>query len=191
MPVGVADDIAADQARFLGNYTRKYNAGAFAHPMASELAEHPEMVTDERHKADLSRVARWTTLARELPALTSVVQSVPWWARTERVRLLRMQTGQLGRHTDITDRAGGTRDGQVARFHIPLVTDPAIKMSTWDLDGHRREMHLQQWHCYYLDARKPHAVANPTPVSRVHLVVDVIVNSAVRSAIAESYARSC
>lgn len=360
MPLTAPPEVAADQARFLGNYTRRYNAGAFAHPLASELAAHPENVTDERageeravvvhkrlaresrrtdftggtfvipagsrvathvahtpnylpdlsgfthvmayaedhelsgmlaalgkrivgsrvtsaaevihcwgpaahavtypawdratvtdvglrfsesfraqaeaevarvrgwdddfpyysdgswsavclkgfwpeepgrgvkpaemprtwkaeHKEDLRRTAQWTVLADELPALTSFVKSVPWWRQTERVRLLRMDTGHLGRHTDITDRAGGTRDGQIVRFHIPLITDPAIQMSTWDLDGRQRDLHLKQWHCYYLDARKPHAVTNPTPLSRVHLVADVVADAEVRSAIARSY----
>lgn len=141
----------------------------------------------QANRAALSNVCDWTVLAKELPALTEWVQSMPWRWETERVRLLRMAPGgKLGRHTDITDRAGGTRDGQIVRFHIPLITHPDTKLITWDLDGQRREQHLAAWHMYYLDARKPHAVVNG-PVDRVHLVVDAVSNASIRDHIAEAH----
>lgn len=128
----------------------------------------------------------WTELADRCPTMRALVEQVPWWAEFERVRLLRMagrggKGGALGRHTDITDRAGGTLPGQVVRFHVPLITDPAVVMHTWALDGQERQTHLDPWRAWYLDTRKPHAVTNPTGCDRVHLVADVIVDSAVRS----------
>jgi hypothetical protein len=138
-------------------------------------AEHPD---------DLNLTCQWTTLAERCPSIMELVLGVDWWARTERVRLLRMDAGgTLGRHTDITDRDGGTRDGQITRFHIPLVTDPSIELLTWDVDGVARRQHLAAWRCYYLDARKPHSVVNPSGVSRIHLVVDAVSDGAVRDAI--------
>lgn len=134
----------------------------------------------------LSNRCDWTVLCKELPALTQWVQTMPWGWETERVRLLKMGRGKLGRHTDITDRATGTRDGQIARFHIPLITDPAIKLTTWDFDGRRRVDHLAAGRMYYLDTRKPHAVENPTDVERVHLVVDVVMRSDIRQRIADA-----
>ena len=129
---------------------------------------------------------KWTTLADRCPAIVNWILGVPWWGRLERVRLLRMagqepgKTGRLARHTDITDRAAGMRDGLIARFHIPLVTDAAITMSAWNLRGTRATVHLAAGSLWYLDARKPHAVANPTSTDRVHLVVDVLASDAVR-----------
>lgn len=145
-------------------------------------SEHPEAM---RYRCD------WTDLSINTPFIKELVESVPWWRKLERVRLLRMagrdgKGGKLGRHTDITDRNAGTRDGQIVRFHIPLITDPAIKMHSWDLSGQERATHLEPWSCYYLDARKPHAVVNPTGVDRIHLVVDVVSDLGVRAQIAES-----
>ncbi|MFF1820382.1 aspartyl/asparaginyl beta-hydroxylase domain-containing protein [Kribbella sp. NPDC058245] len=144
--------------------------------------EHPESAA---YRCD------WTVLADQTPCIRELVESVDWWDRLERVRLLRMagrggKGGKLGRHTDITDRNAGTRDGQIVRFHIPLITNPAIKMHSWNLSGREIATHLQPWRCYYLDARKPHAVVNPTGVDRVHLVVDVVSSPKVRAAIAGS-----
>jgi hypothetical protein len=140
----------------------------------------------DAHPGSLEYRCGWTVLAQRTPAIRELVESVHWWKGLERVRLLRMEGrggkgGKLNRHTDITDRAAGTRDGQIVRFHIPLVTDPAIVMHAWDLTGHESATHLEPWKCYYLDARKPHAVTNPTGVDRVHLVVDVVADDSVRA----------
>lgn len=140
------------------------------------------------HPADVARTCEWTTMAERCPAIVGWIASVPWWRRLERVRLLQMggmggKGGALARHSDVTDRAAGTKDGQIARFHVPIVTDPRIVMQGWTLEGELLERHLEPWHTYYLDARKPHAVVNPTGVDRVHLVVDVVVDPEVREEI--------
>jgi hypothetical protein len=147
-------------------------------------AEHPEAKALTR--------CDWTVLAEQCPATRALVESVEWWGGLERVRFLRMagrggKGGKLLRHTDVTDRAAGTQDGQIVRFHIPIVTHPAITMSAWNLDGRGVGTHLEEWGCYYLDARKPHAVTNPTGVDRIHLVVDVLCDAAVRSHIIGGY----
>lgn len=144
-------------------------------------AEHPEAKTLTE--------CDWTVLAARCPATRALLESVGWWGRLERVRFLRMagrggKGGRLSRHTDVTDRAAGTRDGQITRFHIPIVTDPAITMSAWNLDGRTAAVHLPAWSMWYLDARKPHAVTNPTGVDRIHLVVDVVADGRVREVIA-------
>lgn len=145
----------------------------------------------EEHRAELHNRCDWTVLADRCPAMRELVESVSWWGRLERVRLLQMagrggRGGKLGRHTDITDRDGGTRDGQVVRFHLPLVTDPKIVMRSWDLTGSQSATHLPAWTLWYLDARKPHAVTNPTGVDRVHLVADVVCDADVRQRISDA-----
>jgi hypothetical protein len=139
-----------------------------------------------QHAESLGWECQWTVLADRTPALVAWVESVPWWAGLERVRLLRMEgarQGHLARHSDVTDRAAGTRDGQIARFHLPIITDPRVTMHNWDLDGRRISTHLPPWTLWYLDTRKPHAVDNPSDVNRVHLVVDVVVDKGVREAL--------
>lgn len=143
-------------------------------------AQHPEAIRYNR--------CDWTVLAEKCPATVELVRSVSWWGGLERVRLLRMagrggKGGSLARHTDITDRAAGTKDGQIVRFHIPLITHPDITMSAWNLRGERVNAHLPAWSMWYLDARKPHAVDNRSGVDRVHLVVDVLADAHVRQAI--------
>lgn len=144
---------------------------------------------------DLQRSCEWTVLTETCPVITGFVRDVKWWGGTQRVRLLQMAGrdgagGQLGRHTDVTDREGGLADGQVARFHIPLVTHPDVRLYAWDLDGSRIERHLAAGRCYYLDARKPHAVVNAAGIDRIHLVVDVIADAEVRARIGAAHEAS-
>lgn len=148
------------------------------------------------HPGDLELTCEWTKLAADCPSIMSWLTNVPGWQTgMERVRLLQMsgrngKGGSLGRHTDIADKAMGTADGQIVRFHLPLVTDPAIQLHSWDLTGRKSSTHLAAGQIYYLDARKPHAVTNPTGVDRVHLVVDVVCNAEVRAQLAQGYAEA-
>lgn len=135
-------------------------------------AAHPEAMT---------KPIGWTTLGEEAFGMRAIIDSCSWLGQLERVRLMRMKgrpdkPTALARHSDITDRNAGTRPGQIARFHMPIVTHPAITMSTWELDGTHRSTHLEPWKLYYLDQRKPHAVSNPTSAERVHLVIDAVVD---------------
>lgn len=139
----------------------------------------------QAHPESLGYKCDWTTFPA--PNLRAVVDSLRWIGDLERVRLMRMEGqprhNRLARHSDITDRNAGTRPGQIARFHLPLRTAPAITMSVWELDGHQRTQHLEPWKLYYLDQRKPHAVDNPTSVDRIHLVIDAVVDANVRRVI--------
>lgn len=144
-------------------------------------AEHPEAAG---YRCD------WTVLAERTPAIRELVEAVFGHLQLERVRLLQMaarpgKVGKLSRHTDVTDKAAGVADGKIARFHIPLITHPSITMTAWNLSGRHAAVHLPPWSMWYLDARKPHAVVNPSDVNRIHLVVDVVSTSAVRQAIVQ------
>jgi hypothetical protein len=132
--------------------------------------------------------ARWTSIADRMPATLTLLNETPWFGELERVRLLRMQgrggkEGHLGRHTDVGDPDAGVNDGQIARFHLPIITHPDVEMTCWGLNGRPMTGHLLEWNLWYLDARKPHSVANRSGIDRVHLVIDVFVTEAVRQKI--------
>jgi Aspartyl/Asparaginyl beta-hydroxylase len=155
------------------------------------------------HLEDLALECHWTALGERMPATRALVDSLCsayGWKGLERVRLLKMAgraslsgtaiAAKLSRHTDIGDKAAGLQDGQIARFHIPLVTHPEVKMTIWDLDGRKTDYHLPTFSCWYLDARKPHAVTNPSGQDRVHLVVDVVADQGLRTLLGSTYAHS-
>lgn len=145
-------------------------------------AEHPD---------DLARWCGWTTLAERCPHAVAVAEEIGEMMGAqalERVRFLRMAGkpggGKLGRHTDITDKSSGTRDGHIVRVHVPLLTHASAEMIVWNLAGERHSIHLPRGTAWYLDARKPHAVVNHAAHDeRVHLVVDLLASRQTRAAI--------
>lgn len=131
------------------------------------------------------RVCDWTVLADRMPATRALVESLEF-PGLERVSLLRMRGGSgiLRRHTDVSDKTIGTRDGQLMRFFIPLATDPVNTTAVWNLAGREVEQHLGFGQLWYLDARKPHAVYARSGQDRIHLSFDAVADEAAREAVA-------
>lgn len=117
------------------------------------------------------------------PAAMAILDRIP--AERQRIRFMRLAAGggELTRHADIVDPEAGTGDGQTARLHIPILSPPDCEFSAWGLDGARLDRHLPEGSLAYLDTRKPHAVKNPGGADRVHLVIDVLCNAAIRAMI--------
>ena len=100
-----------------------------------------------------------------------------------RVRLMKLAPGggTLERHTDQADPDSGVQDGRAARFHIPLITNPGVIFTTWDVHGSEKDVHMKEGEVWYLDTRKPHRAVNRGDTPRVHLVIDVVSDSTIRS----------
>lgn len=137
----------------------------------------------EEHAAMLDAPCVDTPLLDQLPEARPLLEALN--CDTERVRLMRLtgSGGELTRHADITDRNAGLRDGQIARFHLPIITDPGVVFTTWDYADRPHSVHMAADNWWYLDVRKPHAAVNRSGVERVHLVADLVVNEWVREQI--------
>ncbi len=84
------------------------------------------------------------------------------------VRLMAMGPGsRIKMHTD---RGTAFEDGMV-RLHVPIVTTPEVCFSIED-----EEVHFSAGHTWYLNASCLHGVRNDTPHSRIHLMLDCLVN---------------
>lgn len=92
------------------------------------------------------------------------------------VRFLRL--GPRSRIREHSDLDLGFDDGEV-RIHVPVSTDPAVEFL---LDGRRVEM--GEGEAWYLNLNLPHAVVNPAPAPRVHLVIDCVVDGWLAAALA-------
>jgi hypothetical protein len=87
------------------------------------------------------------------------------------VRLMAMEPGVIVKtHID----AMRTGQYQIARIHVPLVTNPNASLF---VQG--RQLQPQVGECWYLDAAVPHSVQNLGDARRVHMVMDCIVNDSV------------
>jgi hypothetical protein len=134
----------------------------------------------------LSARPAWTSACGRFPRTMACVERILEGREADRVRLMRLTPGgELSRHADITDRDAGLADGFLARLHLPLRTSPAVIFHGWDKRGGHIETRFREGALCYLDQRGPHRVENRDPtVERVHLVVDVKSDEAIRERIA-------
>ena len=102
----------------------------------------------------------------ECPTIQSVFDAFP--ARILDASLASLAPGAgVGLHRDIS---GGTPMG-VARFHVPIVSDPAVE---FHVDGDR--FFLAPGEIWNLDTTYEHKVHNGSDITRVHLIVDFELN---------------
>lgn len=135
----------------------------------------------EEHPERLAAACVPTCAAPFFDATWAALEPIP--AAFQRVRFMRLAAagGELTRHADITDPEAGTKDGAIARLHMPLVSDPACLFRCWSLAGREDRMHMPVGSLCYLDTRKPHAVINPAASERIHLVADAIMTPELRA----------
>lgn len=94
------------------------------------------------------------------------------------VRLLRLGAGsEIKEHKDAELNY---EQGEV-RIHIPVQTHEDV---AFFLDGERLAM--REGECWYTNVNLPHGVRNDSPVDRIHLVLDCVVNNWMRNLFEEN-----
>jgi hypothetical protein len=101
------------------------------------------------------------------PALAALLEGLP--APILAARLLYLQPGgSAGLHRDPVAFPLG-----VVRLHVPIITHPDVEL--W-IGGERMQWGVGE--LWYGDFTFPHRLANPSPITRVHLVLDICVTDA-------------
>jgi len=121
-----------------------------------------------------------TTLLNEMgfQVISDVLTKIP--STFERVRLMKIKANSsIGKHSDKIDKDFGLEDGNIVRFHVPIRTNDQVEFYLWE-GKEKLTNYLKVGHFYYVDVRAPHAVTNNSDVDRIHLVVDVYVNSEIK-----------
>lgn len=107
-----------------------------------------------------------TTLMDQCPYIRQVLDSLKCTQKS--IRLLKLEKGAVIK--EHTDTNLNFENGEV-RLHIPVVTHNEVEFY---LDSKRLQMKAGE--CWYINANLPHRLTNPSPIDRVHLVVDCEVN---------------
>jgi hypothetical protein len=101
------------------------------------------------------------------PCLRQVIES--FQCPVTSVRLMRLAAGsRIHEHNDHDLMA----ESGVARIHVPVTTNPGV---TFVLNG--TPVAMAPGEAWYLRLSDPHAVRNEGPSDRVHLVLDVLVDT--------------
>lgn len=113
-----------------------------------------------------------TSLLGRTPYFQKVLSSFK--CEFARVRVMRMAAGTvLAEHLDQMDLRSKI---QLARFHVPIVTNPD---AYFIFSGER--MHMNPGECWYVEAALPHGAGNLGKEARIHLVIDCVVNDFVNT----------
>lgn len=129
---------------------------------------YPDL-TESRPVADTGLLAR-------LPATRDLLDRLPFEKRA--VRFLRLAPGaRIHPHRDYDL---GLDQGEV-RLHAVVRTHPDVRFVVGGV-----RLVMQPGELWYADFHEPHSVDNEGPGDRVHLVVDCVVDDALRDAIARS-----
>jgi hypothetical protein len=106
-----------------------------------------------------------------------------------RIRFMKLAPGggELSRHTDQVDPDVGATPDKLGRFHFPIKTNKDVIFSAWDFDGKKNSYNMEVGNSYYLDTRKPHTAINNGNEERVHLVIDVVLDSKLISSLEKWY----
>ena len=171
------------------NYNKKKAWSAVSlrgYDQLPEMIEKPSEMNDKWQKENGKNTyfLQDTPLMKEFePYIGHILNMLP--AKKERVRLMKLEPngGELGRHTDQTDKYLGTKDGDIIRLHIPLFTNEDFLFHSWNSEGVEEAVHMGEGELWYLDIRKPHRAVNEGKTPRIHLVIDVIANNNIRGII--------
>tara|TARA_Y100000004_G_scaffold69861_1_gene78505 strand:- start:1429 stop:2547 length:1119 start_codon:yes stop_codon:yes gene_type:complete len=114
------------------------------------------------------------SIRNKFPYVNEIVEKLPT-SQVHRIRFMALGPGggELSRHTDQVDPTLGVEDGKLMRLHIPVVTNPNMIFSSWDMHGQKHDHNMKEGEMWYLDIRKPHMAINNGDATRIHLVIDV------------------
>ena len=148
------------------------------------MIEKPAAMNDAWRKkhADESFELQDTELRGQLPSIEPLLEMFGEDAKWDRIRLMRLapEGGELDRHTDQVDPTLGVGVGDLMRVHIPLQTNPDVIFTVWNQDGQPVQQHMGLGKIWTLDVRWPHQAQNNGPDERIHLVLDVTVDSGIQ-----------
>jgi hypothetical protein len=111
-----------------------------------------------------------TVFLNNSPYLKEVLQHFK--CPLQSVRLLKLNAGSIIK--EHRDAELNFENGEI-RLHIPVLTHADVEFF---LD--RERLQLLAGECWYLNFNLPHAISNNSPVNRVHLVIDAVVNDWVK-----------
>ncbi len=143
------------------------------------VIEKPSEMNDkwhEAHKGETFELQDTTLMPKFKRILNPILKEIP--GKKHRIRFMKLRANnegnsELGRHTDLVDADSGIRDGQLARVHIPIITNPQVQFMSWGCDAKCKAVNPKVGETWVLDTRKPHRVVNGGVIDRVHLVIDV------------------
>lgn len=154
-------------------------------PEPEFIADPNEMskAWNEKHKGEHFELQD-TPLFDKFIEVRCLIDSIFPNVELHRVTLMKMKpNGVLQRHTDQIDWNHGLATGKLVRFHFPIKTNENVKFLAWEMNGNLLQYNMKVGEMWLLDTRKPHKVIVEDDNERIHLTIDVKIDSEVRKMI--------
>ena len=116
-----------------------------------------------------------TVLLKQCPYMQSVIDFFP--CEKTSVRLMKLSAGAVIK--EHSDHSLCVEEGEL-RLHVQVQTHEDVHFFLEDT-----RIPMNEGGCYYLNLTFPHSVKNESPVDRVHLVIDCLVNDQIKQLLEE------
>lgn len=124
-----------------------------------------------------------TELRKRFSEIELILKELPT-PEVDRIRIMRLRpNGGIARHSDQIEKTAGVADGKLCRIHVPIQTEPEVLFHMWDHNGKEHVVNMPTGSTYLFDYRKPHAVSHSGKHDRIHIVIDLVSNEALRKLI--------
>ena len=145
---------------------RHYEGEWSAIPLRSVEGRSESIIVSPIHDS----IYRDTVFLNSCPYIREILQSFE--CPLQAVRLLKLNAGGIIK--EHRDSELNFENGEI-RLHIPVITHPDVEFF---LDKER--LTPQEGECWYMNFNLLHNINNKSPVNRVHLVIDAVVNDWVK-----------
>lgn len=154
---------ALTELQWLPHYQVKHYEGAWsAIPLRSIGGKADDVIISPSDNRDY----RDTVFLNNSPYLQKVLQN--FQCPLQAVRLLKLNAGSIIKEHRDTEL--NFENGEI-RLHIPVCTHPEVEFFL-----EKERLNLQEGECWYMNFNLLHSIKNNSPVNRVHLVIDAVVN---------------
>jgi Aspartyl/Asparaginyl beta-hydroxylase len=155
------------KSNWLAHYQTKHYEGEWsAIPLRSVNGNADSIIvspTENAHYAD-------TIFLAQAPYLQQILHSFK--CPLQAVRLLKLNAGASIKEHNDADLC--FEKGEI-RLHIPVITHTNVEFYLQD-----ERLITNEGECWYMNFNLPHRINNNSPVNRIHLVIDAVVNDWVK-----------
>jgi len=171
-----AKELEAEYRELLANFATKEQFGAYHRGGWSGIALHAIDGDPTKDHDIFEEKIEKTPALKFTPTMERIIDAFP--AEKRRVRILRLLPGkQIFWHCDFWHSV----DFKLIRLHIPIITNPGVGFQI-----SHQDCIWQPGELWYGDFTFPHRLQNGGDADRVHLVIDLVNNDAIRAMLPDS-----
>lgn len=155
------------RSTWLAHYQTKHYEGEWsAIPLRSVNGNSDNIIVSPTEHAQYAD----TILLQQCPYIQTVLSHFK--CPLQAVRLLKLNAGAIIKEHNDAELC--FEKGEI-RLHIPVITHEDVAFYLQD-----ERMIINEGECWYMNFNLPHRISNNSPVNRIHLVIDALVNDWVK-----------